>query len=77
MVYIFSYRLSNNVNVMKELITFREYLADHRQDFDAALFDVDGTLSYGGRALPGALWAEMWRRYAKEALFLRDLPALR
>ena len=39
---------------MREQITFREYLADHRQDFDAALFDVDGTLSFGGRALPGA-----------------------
>lgn len=39
---------------MREQITFREYLADHRQDFDAVLFDVDGTLSFGGRALPGA-----------------------
>lgn len=34
--------------------TFRQYVITHRQDFDALLFDVDGTLSYGGRALSGA-----------------------
>lgn len=39
---------------MDNFVTFYQYFLSHRDDFDALLFDVDGTLSSGGKALPGA-----------------------
>jgi len=41
-------------NIAMDLITFTEYFLAHKQDFDAILFDIDGTLCFGGRPLPGA-----------------------
>lgn len=41
-------------NFVMKLITFTEYFLAHKQDFDAILFDIDGTLCYGGTPLPGA-----------------------
>lgn len=39
---------------MDNLITFTEYFKEHRNDFDAVLFDIDGTLSLGKVPINGA-----------------------
>lgn len=33
---------------------FRDFFAEHREDLDALIFDIDGTLTTGGRPIPGA-----------------------
>jgi HAD superfamily hydrolase (TIGR01450 family) len=39
---------------MNQLTTFTEYFKQHQGDFDAILFDIDGTLSLGKVPIPGA-----------------------